>query len=84
MEYETGDHLGVLPRNNIDLIRRVMARFGLDAGTYVTINPTGRGTYTHLPLGEPAPLLGILGACVERGRRQSQRSCRACPVCQRS
>ena len=44
MEYQTGDHLGVLPRNNIDLIRRVMARFGLDAGTYVTINPTGGGT----------------------------------------
>jgi cytochrome P450/NADPH-cytochrome P450 reductase len=65
MEYETGDHLGVLPRNNVDLIRRVMARFGLDAGTYVTINPTGGGTYTHLPLGESAPLLGILGACVE-------------------
>jgi cytochrome P450/NADPH-cytochrome P450 reductase len=64
MEYQTGDHLGVLPRNNVDLIRRVMARFGLDAGTYVTINPTG-GTYTHLPLGESAPLLGILGACVE-------------------
>jgi cytochrome P450/NADPH-cytochrome P450 reductase len=65
MEYQTGDHLGVLPRNNVDLIRRVMARFGLDAGTYVTINPTGGGTYTHLPLGDSAPLLGILGACVE-------------------
>ena len=65
MEYQTGDHLGVLPRNNVELIRRVMARFGLDAGTYVTINPTGGGTYTHLPLGESAPLLGILGACVE-------------------
>jgi cytochrome P450 / NADPH-cytochrome P450 reductase len=65
MEYETGDHLGVLPRNNVDLIRRVMARFGLDAGTYVTIEPTGGGTYTHLPLGGSAPLLGILGACVE-------------------
>jgi cytochrome P450/NADPH-cytochrome P450 reductase len=65
MEYQTGDHLGILPRNNVDLIRRVMARFGLDAGTYVSINPTGGGTYTHLPLGEPAPLLGILGACVE-------------------
>jgi cytochrome P450 / NADPH-cytochrome P450 reductase len=65
MAYQTGDHLGVLPRNNVELIRRVMARFGLDAGTYVTINPTGGGTYTHLPLGEPAPLLGILGACVE-------------------
>ena len=62
MEYETGDHLGVLPRNNVDLIRRVMARFGLDAGTYVTIKPTGGGTYTHLPLGGSAPLLGILGA----------------------
>jgi cytochrome P450 / NADPH-cytochrome P450 reductase len=33
MEYETGDHLGLLPRNNVDLVRRVMARFGLDAGT---------------------------------------------------
>jgi cytochrome P450/NADPH-cytochrome P450 reductase len=65
LEYQTGDHLGILPRNNVDLIRRVMARFGLDAGTYITINPAGGGTYTHLPLGEPAPLLGILGACVE-------------------
>jgi cytochrome P450 / NADPH-cytochrome P450 reductase len=65
MEYQTGDHLGVLPRNNVDTIRRVMARFGLDAGTYLTINPTGGGTFTHLPMGAPAPLLGILGACVE-------------------
>jgi cytochrome P450 / NADPH-cytochrome P450 reductase len=64
MDYQSGDHLGVLPRNNVDVIRRVMARFGLDAGTFVTINPSGGGTYTHLPLGEPAPLLGILGACV--------------------
>ena len=64
MEYATGDHLGVLPRNNADLIRKVLARFGLDAGTYVTITPTA-GAYTHLPLGEPAPLLGVLGSCVE-------------------
>lgn len=64
MEYATGDHLGVLPRNHPDLIRRVLARFGLDAGTYVTIEPTG-SAYTHLPLGEPAPLLGVLGSCVE-------------------
>ena len=65
MDYATGDHLGVLPRNNVDLIRRVLATFNLDAGTYVTINPTGGGSYTHLPLGEPSPLLGILGSCVE-------------------
>lgn len=63
-EYATGDHLGVMPRNNVELIRRVMARFGLDAGTYLTITPTG-GVFTHLPIGEPTPLLGVLGSCVE-------------------
>jgi cytochrome P450/NADPH-cytochrome P450 reductase len=62
--YQAGDHLGVLPRNNIDLIRRVMVRFGLDAGSYVTIIPN-RGSHTHLPIDEPAPLLGVLGSCVE-------------------
>jgi cytochrome P450/NADPH-cytochrome P450 reductase len=62
--YHAGDHLGVLPRNGPDLIRRVMQRFALDAGMYVTITPNN-GTHTHLPIGEPAPLLGVLGACVE-------------------
>jgi cytochrome P450/NADPH-cytochrome P450 reductase len=62
--YRAGDHLGVLPRNGIDLIRRVMARFGLDAGQYLTIIPNS-GSHTHLPIDEPAPLLGVLGSCVE-------------------
>jgi cytochrome P450/NADPH-cytochrome P450 reductase len=62
--YRAGDHLGVLPRNSIDLIRRVMARFTLDAGMYVTIMPNS-GSHTHLPIDEPAPLLGVLGSCVE-------------------
>ena len=62
--YQAGDHLGVLPRNNINLIRRVMLHFGLDAGSYLTIIPN-RGNHTHLPTDEPAPLLGILGSCVE-------------------
>jgi cytochrome P450/NADPH-cytochrome P450 reductase len=62
--YKAGDHLGVLPRNNINLIRRVMLHFGLDAGSYLTIIPN-RGNHTHLPTDEPAPLLGILGSCVE-------------------
>ncbi len=62
--YRAGDHLGVLPRNSIDLIRRVMTRFGLDAGQYVTIVPHS-GAHTHLPIDEPAPLLGVLGSCVE-------------------
>ena len=65
MDYATGDHLGVLPRNNVNLIRRVILRFGLDAGMYVTITPTESTQHTHLPLDEPAPLLGILASCVE-------------------
>jgi cytochrome P450 / NADPH-cytochrome P450 reductase len=64
MTYSAGDHLGVLPRNSIDAIRRVMTRFGLDAGQYVTIVPRS-GAHTHLPIDEPTPLLGVLGCCVE-------------------
>jgi cytochrome P450 / NADPH-cytochrome P450 reductase len=62
--YAAGDHLGVLPRNVVSLVNRVIARFGLDAGQYVTLTATG-GAPTHLPLGEPYPLLGILAGCVE-------------------
>jgi cytochrome P450/NADPH-cytochrome P450 reductase len=62
--YRAGDHLGVLPRNDVELIRRVMTRFGLDAGQYITIIPTS-GTHTHLPIDEATPLLGVLGSCVE-------------------
>jgi cytochrome P450 / NADPH-cytochrome P450 reductase len=64
VQYKAGDHLGVLPRNNINLIRRVMLHFGLDAGSYLTIIPN-RGSHTHLPTDQPAPLLGVLGSCVE-------------------
>jgi cytochrome P450/NADPH-cytochrome P450 reductase len=62
--YAAGDHLGVLPRNNIDVIRRVLTRFGLDPGQYITIVPTA-GAHTHLPIDEPAPLIGVLSSCVE-------------------
>ena len=64
MSYGAGDHLGVLPRNGIDLVRRVMVRFGLDAGLYATIIPNG-GAHTHLPIDAPAPVIGVLGSCVE-------------------
>lgn len=70
--YRAGDHLGVLPRNNIELIRRVIFRFGLDAGMYATVTSSGPGTFTHLPLDEPAPLLGILGSSVELQARATR------------
>jgi cytochrome P450/NADPH-cytochrome P450 reductase len=62
--YAAGDHLGVLPRNDVALVNRVLARFGLDAGQYVTLTASG-GAPTHLPVGEPYPLLAILAGCVE-------------------
>jgi cytochrome P450 / NADPH-cytochrome P450 reductase len=62
--YRAGDHLGVLPRNSIDVIRRVITRFGLDGGQYITIIPNS-GSHTHLPIEEPTPLLGVLASCVE-------------------
>jgi cytochrome P450/NADPH-cytochrome P450 reductase len=62
--YAAGDHLGVLPRNDVSVFNRVLARFGLDGGQYVTLAATGSAP-THLPLGEPYPLLGILAGCVE-------------------
>ncbi|NMO94167.1 cytochrome, partial [Actinomycetospora sp. TBRC 11914] len=62
--YRTGDHLGVLPRNDVGLLNRVIARFGLDAGQFVTIDAAA-GAPTHLPTGTPYPLLGILAGCVE-------------------
>ncbi|MFP5346341.1 MAG: bifunctional cytochrome P450/NADPH--P450 reductase, partial [Actinomycetes bacterium] len=62
--YQAGDHLGVLPRNDVELIQRVMRRFTLDAGMYATIIPNS-GVHSHLPTDEEAPLLGVLGSCVE-------------------
>jgi cytochrome P450 / NADPH-cytochrome P450 reductase len=62
--YGTGDHLGVLPRNDASLIQRVMRHFKLDAGMYMVITADG-GTPTHLPVGETTPLLGVLACCVE-------------------
>ncbi|HSK61640.1 MAG TPA: cytochrome P450 [Actinomycetospora sp.] len=62
--YGTGDHLGVLPRNPIALVNRTIARFGLDGGQFATITANGSAP-THLPVGEPYPLLAILVGCVE-------------------
>jgi cytochrome P450/NADPH-cytochrome P450 reductase len=62
--YGVGDHLGVLPRNDVAMLNRVLERFGLDAGQYVTLRARGDAP-THLPTGEPYPLLAVLGGCVE-------------------
>src|SRR3954447_1056608 len=62
--YAAGGHLRVLPRNDASVLNRVLPRFGLDGGQYVTLAATGNAP-THLPIGQPYPLLGILAGCVE-------------------
>ncbi len=62
--YAAGDHLGVLPRNDVALVNRVIARFGLDGGQFVTLSAAGSAP-AHLPVDEPYPLLAILAGCVE-------------------
>ena len=62
--YNAGDHLGIVPRNGLDQVRRVLLRFKLDAGLYLTITPRTHAS-TYLPVNEPVPLLGVLANRVE-------------------
>ena len=55
--YNAGDHLGIVPRNGLDQIQRVLLRFKLDASLYLTITPRANAASTYLPVNEPAPLL---------------------------
>ena len=64
VHYSAGDHLGIVPRNGLDQIRRVLLRFKLDAGLYLTITPHTNAS-TYLPINEPVPLLGVLANRVE-------------------
>ncbi len=62
--YGAGDHLGIVPRNGLESIRRVLMRFKLDPSLYVTITPHPNAG-TPLPVNEPVPLLGVLANRIE-------------------
>jgi cytochrome P450/NADPH-cytochrome P450 reductase len=62
--YKTGDHLGIVPRNGLEQLRRVLLRFKLDASLYLTITPNTHVS-SYLPVNEPVPLLGVLANRVE-------------------
>jgi cytochrome P450/NADPH-cytochrome P450 reductase len=61
--YETGDHLGVIPRNRAEVVGRVMRHFALDPGLWIEIGAVGE-THPHLPT-EATPLLGVLAGNVD-------------------
>jgi cytochrome P450/NADPH-cytochrome P450 reductase len=64
VSYSAGDHLGIVPRNGLEAIRRVLMRFKLDPSLYATISARANAD-THLPVNEPVPLLGILANRIE-------------------
>lgn len=64
MTYHTGDHMGILPLNSLETLRRVLTRYNLDPGFYVTITTGATGT-SYLPIDTPVPLLEILANGVE-------------------
>jgi FAD binding domain len=64
VSYSAGDHLGIVPRNGLETIKRVLMRFKLDPSLYATIVPSANAD-THLPVNEPVPLLGILANRIE-------------------
>ena len=55
----------MLPRNSLQLIRRVMNRFKLDAGMYLTIVATSPARTPTCRSTSPRRCSGILGTCVE-------------------
>ncbi|MBU2659739.1 bifunctional P-450/NADPH--P450 reductase [Bacillus cabrialesii] len=64
VEYQEGDHLGVLPKNSPTNVSRILHRFGLKGTDQVTLSASGRSA-GHLPLGRPVSLHDLLSYSVE-------------------
>jgi cytochrome P450/NADPH-cytochrome P450 reductase len=64
VSYTTGDHLGVLASNELSLVQRVAARFGMEPGSRLILKQVGRGK-AGLPTGEIVSLGCLLGDYLE-------------------
>ncbi|MRX70768.1 cytochrome P450 [Bacillus lacus] len=64
ISYSEGDHLGIIPKNNEKLVKRVLNRFQLSGNEKVIIEASGRSS-AHLPAGKSVSLHDILSYHVE-------------------
>lgn len=64
MTYQEGDHLGILPANSQENVKRILQRYRLNENDQVILTATGRST-THLPLDRPVSLHDLLTYSVE-------------------
>jgi cytochrome P450/NADPH-cytochrome P450 reductase len=62
--YRAGDHLGVVPINRDEMVRRVARRFGFEGDTLVRLRPTGNRK-TSLPVDQPVSVFTLLGEYLE-------------------
>ncbi|MVP01839.1 bifunctional cytochrome P450/NADPH--P450 reductase [Paenibacillus lutrae] len=62
--YQEGDHLGVLPSNSKENVKRVLNRFGLNGNDQLILTASGRSA-AHLPLERPVSLYDLLSHSVE-------------------
>jgi cytochrome P450/NADPH-cytochrome P450 reductase len=62
--YRAGDHLGVIPHNREELVRRVMARFGFDKDAFIRLRKNGNRK-TFLPVDETISVARLLSDYVE-------------------
>jgi cytochrome P450/NADPH-cytochrome P450 reductase len=64
VSYRTGDHLGVLPRNGDELVRRTARRFGFERDATVQLHKSA-DRKTTLPVDSPVSLYALLRDYVE-------------------
>ena len=82
--YREGDHLGVLPENDPELVERALRRYGLSGSDYLVLSASGRSA-AHLPLDRPVSVRDLLSQSVElqeaatRAQLREMASCTVCP-----
>lgn len=64
MTYTTGDHLGIIPRNDAALVKRVATRFGFDEHTKIRLHKNANRK-TLLPVAETVAIYDLLATYVE-------------------
>ena len=64
VSYSVGDHLGVVPQNSEDLVKRVAARFGFERETYIRLKKTANRK-TFLPVEQTISVYRLLRDYVE-------------------
>jgi len=64
MTYQEGDHLGVLPKNRAETVKRIVTRFALNEKQQILLTADGRDM-AHLPMDQPITISDLLYYCVD-------------------